>query len=273
MDFSLLFQAEPTALQLAARKNEILAVNETSYAEYGLRLTEDEAEMLAETAAQAMRTEGLVSLGRGITPHIIRWFMPAGYFGCNYAAQVAELTEAFYRLRGRLQAICEMHEEPDCLLSDHAILDYMYRLYISPTCAGDIDLMAGQAEQILSSAMTRLLVQRQAERRGSAHHRTERELLFADLLADEQALSAVEMQEAEDAFDYEYGSMMHTDCFGNYEGDYDDEIASYTRGTYAEELEEALRQNPALLLPSPAQEAAWAAMTEAWDEEDAKRRA
>ena len=58
---------------------------------------------------------------------------------------------------------------------------------------------------------------------------------------------------------------MHQDVFGNYAGDYDEERAVRTRGTYAEELEEALRRNPAFLLPSKAQEAEWERMTEQWE--------
>ena len=69
---------------------------------------------------------------------------------------------------------------------------------------------------------------------------------------------------------------MHKDMFGNFTRDYvQDPFEQHTRGTFAEELEEALRRNPALLLPSPAQEAEWIRMTEEWDaqEQEAGREA
>ena len=61
---------------------------------------------------------------------------------------------------------------------------------------------------------------------------------------------------------------MHRDMFGGYLRDYvQDPAEQHSRGTFAEELEEALRRNPAFLLPSARQEAEWAQKTEDWDSE------
>ena len=227
--------------------------------------------MILKTAEKAMQAQELVQFGDGITPRLIHWFLPSGYFGKQYAMQAAELTEAFYQLKSDLQALYDEGSDPDCVLSDNALLDYMYRFYTSPTCAGDAGEMLAQAERILIPAMRNLLAVRAAERKQHQAELGDPELrmLYADKIAQESAEDTYESEYEQEQYDYAYSEEMHKDIFGNYTRDYvQDPFEQHTRGTFAEELAEALNRNPALLLPSAAQEAEWARMTEEWESQE-----
>jgi hypothetical protein len=227
--------------------------------------------MLVSAAERALNAGGLVQFGAGITPRLIHWFLPAGYFGRNYAAQAAALTEAFYQIKSELQALYDAADDPACFLSDNAILDYMYKFYTSPGCAGDVAEMTAQVGRIVIPAMRRLLEYRAQKRKQHADDLGDPELrmLYADRIAQETADSELEESYEEEEYDYEYREMMHQDVFGNYARDYAEDAAEQFRGTFAEELTEILMRNPEYLLPSAAQEAEWAAKVEAWEEADA----
>lgn len=272
MDFSLAVNGF-ALLTPAEQKTQLLATNREAAKYYGLRLTPEDAEMLLQTAQTAIRSEELVQFGVSITPYLIHWFLPSGYWGNSYAAQIAELTEAFYQLKGDLQALYDEGEDPECVLSDYAILDYMYQFYTSPSCCGDAAEMLAQAERIIIPAMRNLLAIRAAQR--SQHHQQlgdpEMRMLYADKLAQEAAVETYETDFEQEQYDYAYREQMHRDMFGNYLHDYaQDPSERRTRGTFAEELAEALTLNPEFLLPSAAQEAEWAEMIEEWESQDAE---
>lgn len=271
MDFSLLISDPFGALTLAERKNQLLATNRDAWTSYGLRLTPEESEMILQTEKHALDAEDLVQLGADITPRLIHWFLPSGYLGYNYAQRVAALTEGFYCIKGSLQALYDEADDPECFLSDNALLDYMYRFFVSPTCAGDIDETVALTERIIVGAMRRLLADRAAKRKAASAAQGDpvTRALYADMRQLELDEPGYDTDYERELYDYEYREAMHTDVFGNYAEDYDDEIAAHTRGTYAEELEEALRRNPALLLPSADMEAEWERRCEEWDELDA----
>ena len=273
MDFSLMFSEQLAVSAPAEQRQQILATNSAAFQSYGVSLTRDEAEMIAQTGRDAVSAAGLVPVGGSIIPRLIRWFLPSGYLaGAHYAQNIAGLTEAFYRLRGEMQELCGRAADPDCMLSDNALLHYMYQFYVSPTCSGDIAEMLTEAERILLPAMRRLLDSRAAEKKRqnrSAAGDPVTAALYADMIAQERAESALEQEADEEAYDYAYRTEMTRDCFGNYDADYRGESAFRTRGTFAEELTDALRQNPAFLLPSAAMEAEWADRVEQWAEEDA----
>ncbi len=272
MDFSLAVNGF-SLLTPVEQKSQLLATNREAAQYYGLRLTPEDAEMLLQTAQTAIRSEELVQFGSSITPHLIRWFLPSGYFGSNYAAQVAELTEAFYQLKGDLQALYDEGGDPECVLSDCAILDYMYQFYTSPSCCGDTAEMLTQAERILIPAMRNLLAVRAAQQKQKQQQLGDPELrmLYADKLAQEEAEQSYEADFEAEQYDYAYREQMHQDMFGNYLHDYEvDPFEQHTRGTFAEELAEALALNPAFLLPSAAQEAEWADMIEKWEAQNAE---
>ena len=269
MDFSLAAGGF-ALLTPAEQKSQILATNRDAEAYYGLQLTPADAEMLMQTAGNAIRAQALVQFGGSITPRLIRWFLPSGYFGSGYAAQISELTEAFYQLKGDLQALYDESSDPACVLSDNAILDYMYRFYTSPNCAGDAGEMLAQAERILIPAMRKLLEVRAAERRQHQEDLGDPEMrmLYADKIAQETAEEPYESEYEQEQYDYAYREEMHRDMFGSFLRDYvTDPAEQHSRGTFAEELAETLARNPAFLLPSAAQEAEWAQKTEQWESE------
>ena len=202
MDFSLAIGGF-SLLTPAAQKAQLLATNRDAESYYGLQLTPDDAEMLMQTAQKAIRAQELVQFGGSITPRLIRWFLPSGYFGRGYAAQIAELTEAFYQLKGDLQALYDTADDPECVLSDNAILNYMYQFYVSPTCGGDAGEMLAQAERILIPAMRKLLEVREAERK--QHNADlgdpEMRMLYADKIAQEAAADTYESEYEQEQYD------------------------------------------------------------------------
>jgi len=274
MDFSLLISDPFGALSITERKNLILATNREAWTFYGIQLTPDESEMILQAEKKALEDENLVQLGADITPRIIHWFLPSGYLGYGYARQVAELTASFYRIKGELQTLYDEADDYDCCLSDNALLNYMYQIFICPTCGGDIDEMTTQTERIIVPAMRRLLDERSVRRKAgqSEAFTGASRALYADKWAMEQAIEDYDTDSDRELYDYAYREMMHTDVFGNYLEDYDMTSAMHTRGTYAEELEEALRKNPAFLLPGSDVEAEWNSRVEEWEEQDAAAR-
>ena len=272
MDLQLMLNPQPTALQLAERRGAILATNGEAFAMYGLRLTAEEAAMIQQAGSAAMESEDLIEFGGGIAPRIIHWFLPSGCFRGDYAGQVAALTEVFYHIKGRLLTICEEAGDTGCMLSDNAVLNYMYRLFTDSSCSGDVDAMAGLADRLLCSGMERLIAlraqQRKAEQQAAGGDPAVR-ALYADVLRDVHQLSDWEIREEAEQYDQTYRGLLCEDCFGTFASDYDPELGIYLHNTYADVLEEMLRRDPRLLLPSEAQEQEWDSMVEHWEETDA----
>ncbi len=72
MDFPLLFTEQLAALAPARQKAQVLATNRAAMGSYGIQLTPDEAAMIVAAGREAVRAEGLVLFGGGITPRLIR---------------------------------------------------------------------------------------------------------------------------------------------------------------------------------------------------------
>lgn len=272
MDFPLLFTEQLTGLAPAQQTAQLLATNQASFRSYGLRLTPDEAEMIAATGREAAAAEELVLFGAPISARLIRWFLPSGLLTAgNYAANVAALTEAFYRFRGELQELYDETDDPDCVLSDNALLHYMYTFYTSPQCSGDVDEMLAIAERVILPAMRRLLAQRAADRSaGITRKSSDSEKLFADRIAEYREPTDLEREAWAEDFEQAYRAAMRRDVFGQYEADYVEDPADRFRGSDAEEMERMLKRRPELLLPDRDQEAEWADMVEKWEGEDAQ---
>lgn len=270
MDFSLSVAESFGVRTPAEQKQRLLATNSEAWTQYGLQLTPEESGMLLATAKKSLEGEQLVQFGDSIVPYLIHWFLPSGYLGTHYAQRVADLTEAFYRLKGELQALYDEADDPDCMLSDFAILDYMYRFYTSPSCSGDCAEMLAQTERIVVAGMRRLLEQRHAERKKKKAVAGDPEMLalYADRVMQEETESLYETEQEEEEYDYMYRESLHKDMFGNYLRDYDYDYAVTARGNYAEELSAVLQRNPELLLPSREQEAEWLSRAEEWDAQD-----
>lgn len=273
MDFSLAFSGNLTGITPVQQQNRVLAAGREAFSEYGIRLTQEDAAMIVSAGKEALDAQQLVLTGPDIAPKLIHWFLPSGFLaGAHFAEETAALVSAFYRLRGELQTVCDSAGDTGCMLSDNAILDYMYQFYTSPQCSGETDAMLAAAERLLVPAMHRLLSQRAAERRRrreSAGGDAVTRALYADLIAEEETESALEAEQEAEEYDYAYRGGMRRDVFGNYEHDYEYDYAEHSRGTFAEELEIMLRKNPAYLIPSAAQEAEWEEQAERWADADA----
>ncbi|HBI86003.1 MAG TPA: hypothetical protein DDX71_06950 [Ruminococcus sp.] len=274
MDFSLSFAEPLLAPGPAQQKSRILATNDIAFGQYGLRLLPEDAALIYETGRQALAEHSLVQIGGGIAPRLIRWFLPSGYLGANYACRIADLVAAFYHLKGRFQELYDEAHRPGILLSDNAILDYMYRLYICTECAGDADYMLEEAERILVPAMRRLLALQSPPAAKRVNPMTlspdeQMRLLYADRLAEAQAEPSWDTDAEQEAYDYEYRETMHADMFADFSGDYFSDAYNSTRGRFTIQLMETLKQNPRYLIPSPELEDEWARMTEQWEAEDA----
>lgn len=275
MDFSLSFAEPLLAPAPAEQQSSILATNSAAFASCGLRLLPEDAALIYETGRQALAEHSLVQIGDGIAPRLIRWFLHSGYLGADYACRIADLVAAFYQLKGRFQELYKEAHRVGVLLSDNAILDYMYRLYICPECAGDADYMLEEAERILVPAMRRLLslqaspAETQRINPMTLSPEAQMRLLYADRLAQSQSEPDWDTEAEQEAYDYEYRETMHADMFADFSGDYFSDAYNSTRGRFTIQLMETLRQNPRYLIPSPELEDEWARMTEQWEAEDA----
>ncbi|MBR5372839.1 MAG: hypothetical protein IK130_11570 [Oscillospiraceae bacterium] len=289
VDFSLSLTDSFGLLVPEEEKRKLRATNREAFTFYNLQLTPDDCEMLVQTTQTALRENDLVCFGETITPRLIHWFLQAGYFR-NYPAEIAELTEIFYRYKSELQEICEENDQRSCMLSDNAILFYMYRFYICPACAGDTEALSGLMSQIIVPAMNRLIHRRNQKRKANLAKISgnERLALYADQIAaltrSDEDLYAEDM----DRRDRLFRSAMLGDT-GGYrpaEPDYDarfadpayimedDPYASYDDerpvfGTFTEELDELLSHDPELLLPSESLEQEWDDMADQWAADDA----
>lgn len=130
MDFELepYFQASlPSAEKL---KNDILSTNEKAL-EYGLTLSEQDAEMLAQASREAVEAQDRVEFGKSVSVKIIEKFMQSSYISQNgYAETLAELIDIFY----------EVKEESLDILTDDEVINIMYAFFEQES-GGDIDVL------------------------------------------------------------------------------------------------------------------------------------
>ena len=292
IDFSLSLMDSFGLLVPSEEKRKLLATNRESFTFYSLQLTPDDCEIILKTAQDSLRENDLIAVGETITPRLIHWFLQAGYFR-RYASEVAELTEIFYHVKGELLHICEENDQPSCMLSDNAILFYMYRFYICPSCAGDTDALSELMSQIIVPAMNRLVHLRNKKRKAknerlAASQNADRLALYADQLSSLHELSDDELSYEKDRRDRLFRAAMLNDPNGyrspvsDYDArlddpsyrvdedlyaDYDDETPVF--GSFTEELSDMLTHNPELLIPSEAMEQEWDDMAERWAEDDA----
>lgn len=131
LGFALSFW-NPSLLQKQA-VNEIVKCNDFS-AQFGLRLTEQQAAELTQTRAFALQKNGRIELGGGIIEKMIRAFCDSPYLmQNNYEAVLHELIELFYAYK---------NETLD-RLSDDELIEFMEKAYNGP-CGGSLELLAGR---------------------------------------------------------------------------------------------------------------------------------
>lgn len=277
MDYSLLLRGEFEALAVEREQNQIQNTNQASWTTYGLALTAEDAKMITQTARETMREEDLIQVGDSITPRLIHRFLPSGLLGDSYALRVAELTEAFFHIKGELREITA--SDSDVMLSDNAILYYMYIIYISPACAGDVEEMEEIAQEVLYQTAHRIIDRREQLRKEQDEEDLPAEFYLrpdADEILRERGLSAVEEQAQREMDDYLFHENMAAGSLHPEAVWIDgEETAAYERAGAVpntdalEVLRERLRRDPQLLIPSEEQEREWEAQAEKWEEEDA----
>lgn len=279
VDFSLRVLDSFGLLKPKEETKKLLATNRESFTFFGLQLSPEDCEMLVQTAQQSMRENDLVAVGSSITPRLIHWFLQECLFGQNYALEVAELTEIFYRVKAELQSICEENKQLDCMLSDNAILFYMYRFYTCPNCAGDTDSVMEYMSRIIIPAMSRLVHLRNQKKKAALDSlvHSVNTALHADQIMQIRAGEDYEIRSDGSAQDALFRRVMfgETAELAEYGADsademyavYDDEKPVF--GSFPDELDNLLQREPELLLPSAQLEQEWDDMVERWDEQDA----
>lgn len=119
MSFDLMTLFQSDDYSLAKVKSEILDTNSKS-AEYGLTLSEQEAEMILKADVNALSDQERINFGESIAPRIIEKFMQSSYIApSEYAQTIAELIDIFY----------EVKEESYDILTDEEIIDVMYSFF------------------------------------------------------------------------------------------------------------------------------------------------
>ncbi len=132
-------------MDLWQKQNQLAKVLETNRVteRFGLVLSGQEAEMIVEERANALRTQRRVEFGAGIIPEIIYEFCDSDFIDqSNYAATLIRLQEIFYLYKN------EMEDE----ISDEELLHFMKEQF-EEICFGDLDYLEGTCLNIFTQAV------------------------------------------------------------------------------------------------------------------------
>jgi len=122
-------------MELLQRKNQLEKVMEANRVteKFGLRLSEQDAELILEERGNALREQKRVEFGEGIAVKIIREFCDSDFIDQNnYVDTVVRLQEIFYLFKN------EMRDE----ITDDELLHLMKEQY-EYLCFGDLDYLEG----------------------------------------------------------------------------------------------------------------------------------
>lgn len=132
-------------LELMTKQTQIAQVLETNqYTErFGLTLSREDAELLAEGRVETLKKEQRVEFGQGILPKIIYAFCDSSYIGQEqYRDALLRLQEIFYLYKN------EMMDE----LTDDELLEFM-REQFDQVCYGDFEYLEGTCLDIFAQAV------------------------------------------------------------------------------------------------------------------------
>lgn len=111
--------------------NKLLAVNNITK-EYGLTLTQNEAQMLVTVGIESIRKNDRVEFGESATVKLIKKFSQSSYISQTiYADTIAELIEVFYQVK---------NESLDALTDDE-VIDTMFDFFEGKS-GGSVSLLA-----------------------------------------------------------------------------------------------------------------------------------
>lgn len=132
-------------LALMNRKMCLEQIQETNqYTEnYGLQLSETEAELLLTEKNNTLKEMGRIEFGQSILPQIIYTFCDSSCLSQdNYLDSLIRLQEIFFEYKN------EMHDE----ITDEELLNFM-REQFEEVCYGDFDYLESTCLEIFSEAI------------------------------------------------------------------------------------------------------------------------
>lgn len=136
---------EKNWLALMSKQLQITQVLETNQftEKYGLALSKEDAEILAEERVHTLQNEQRVEFGQGILPKIIYTFCDSPYIMQeNYCESLIRLQEIFYLYKN------EMQDE----ITDDELLEFMQEQF-ETVCCGDFDYLENTCLDIFSQAV------------------------------------------------------------------------------------------------------------------------
>ena len=136
---------EKSWLELMSKEAQVEQVLHTvSYSEqFGLVLSREEAELLAEERTLVLRKERRAEFGEGILSKLICAFCDSDFISQdNYCSTLLELQEIFYLFKNELQ------DE----LTDDELLTFM-REQFDGVCFGDSDYLKGTCLEVFARAV------------------------------------------------------------------------------------------------------------------------
>lgn len=132
-------------LELMMAQTQIAQILETNrYTEkFGLVLSSEDAKLLAQSRADALKREQRVEFGAGILPKIIEVFCDSSYImQDNYSDSLSRLCDIFFLYKN------EMLDE----ITDDELLEFM-REQFENVCYGDFDYLEGTCLDIFAQAI------------------------------------------------------------------------------------------------------------------------
>ena len=138
-------EEQKNRLELMTKQMQMTQVLDTNrYTEkFGLSLSQEDAALLAESRADALRREQRVEFGAGILPKIIEAFCDSAYLmQDDYRDSLNRLQDIFYLYKN------EMLDE----ITDDELLEFM-REQFENVCCGDFDYLEGTCLDIFAQAI------------------------------------------------------------------------------------------------------------------------
>ena len=128
------FSLEPAKIQMLKETQELRASNEFSI-KYGLSLSENQIQNLAQKRFEALKDVGRIEFGEGIAKKLIYAFCDSPYIHQqNYEETIIELQEAFYYFKN----------ETDDRLTDDELIEYMKDTF-DGKAQGSIEYLTGSS--------------------------------------------------------------------------------------------------------------------------------
>lgn len=130
---------------LLQQQNQLTRVIETNRVteQYGLRLSEQDAQLIVAERSHALRSSGRVEFGEGIMPKIIYEFCDSDFIDqSSYVDTLVRLQEIFFLYKN------EMQDE----ISDDELLHFMKEQF-DQICYGDLDYLADTCLAVFAQAI------------------------------------------------------------------------------------------------------------------------